>query len=268
MFIFTFGQLEFFILTKTTNALHLILFILVLYSLILEYGRIKNSMAYIVLSVLVFLPLLFLSFNGHYLENISRWSWFLLLAMLPIHASFFPDKYLITVKYVVAFYAVLGLIIIADSSLYFLSGSTFLFEFEFYITPRFSGPFNDPNFLGIIYALVFIFSCGLGGSIFVRLIFLTIILLSGSISVIVFLAISMLMCKFNLVKRPILFFSFSVVVSFFIIPVLFYYSDDIFKIFSLIVNFLFEFYNYFRFFYFVESKFMFMLYDNLFLFTF
>ena len=242
--LFTIGQLEFFVVAKITNVLHLLVFIFVLYGFLLEASKIKGVLAYLTLLMLVFSPLLFLSFNGQYIENVSRWSWFFLLGMLPIHARRFPSRYLNTVNYVLVFYFILGLIIIADASFYFIIGTTFLFDFEYYITPRFSGPFNDPNFLGLVYALVLIFTYGFECSrkylLSIRFVCLVILALSGSVSVVVFLAISMLAYKFYSVKSPIFYLYFSLSISFFAVPVLFHYSEDVFQLFSMITNFLFD----------------------------
>ncbi|WP_338589232.1 hypothetical protein VXM60_13265 [Shewanella khirikhana] len=243
-FLFTFGQLEVMVAGKITNLTYVVILTILICKFFINRKAVRNAAAYNFLFIFILAPFLLLSYAGDLVQNISRWSWFILIALLPLHAFVFPHKYTILLKPILTFYFWLGIVIIFDCILFFIFGNVYLFDFEFYITPRFSGPFNDPNFLGFIYSLIFLLSYIDSSKVkafqAVRLVSIILVLLSGSVSAIVFLFVSIVLGKLKFTLSPNRIFFASAFFSFVIIPSLIYYSDLLFIGFSGLVGIFFD----------------------------
>lgn len=243
IFLVTFGQLEVMITHKVSNFAHLITSILIFCHIVVNAGKIKGRDAlHIILLLVSFLFLLFPS-GRDLIADVSRLSWFFLIAFVGFHFKWFRDKYSNYIVFIFKFYVFVGFVIIFDACLFFFWGGRSFFSVEYYLTPRFSGPFNDPNFLGFIYGVLLISAVfspreyrWRKSTMYISIICL---LLSGSASAILFAILSLILAnlfrlQFSIVK-PIL----CILVSFVFYPILYLYSDVFLDGFNMLTNTLF-----------------------------
>ncbi|MDI3428898.1 O-antigen ligase family protein [Aeromonas sp. V90_14] len=240
IFLVTFGQLEVMIANKVSNFTHLIISVLIFFHIIVNADRIKGGDAiHIIILLVSFLFLIFPS-GKDLIADVSRLSWFFLIGFIGFHFKWFRAKYSSYISLVLKFYVFLGFVIILDACLFFLEGRTYLFPVEYYLMPRFSGPFNDPNFLGFIYGVLLI------SAIYspqesrwkkiAQYISVICILLSGSVSAIFFAILSLALSNFFRLQYSIVKPIVCILVSFVIYPVLYLYSDAFLDSFNMLTN--------------------------------
>lgn len=241
LFFVTFGQFDILMKLKISNVLHIIL---ALFIALYFFDRYKKTSIYGMnaLLLLLFTPLfvfLLLPFGSNIFGEVSRFFWFLLIFLFFLYIRtnvlFFNGEAVVVLK----FYYFISLAIIVDSFFYFLLGKS-LFPVEFYITPRFSGPFNDPNFLGVIYGLFFCISLYSSTIISFRKRFLftsfVCMLLSGSLSALLFVFAAVLQAKLVGVRLQSIKPLVCLFVSIVLFPLIYAYSDDIYIYFSKFIN--------------------------------
>lgn len=245
IFFVTFGQFDILMKLKISNVIHITLAILIAFYFLDKYKK-TSIFGMNALLLLFFTPLfffLFLPFGSNIFGEVSRFFWFLLIFLFFLYTRtnvlFFKDEAVVVLR----FYYFLSLIIIVDSFFYFFLGNS-LFPVEFYITPRFSGPFNDPNFLGVIYGLFFCISLYSSKIIRFRKRFLftsfVCMLLSGSLSALIFALAAVLQTKLIGVRLQSIKPLVCLFVSVTLYPLMYAYSDDIYFIFSKFINFFYS----------------------------
>lgn len=153
----TIAQLEFFNKFFLKNIVIIIInYLICMYLIVNNKDGYNLKYIYMLPFVLFFSFFTFYSFGNNLFADIYRvnlfCSFFLCVFFLSnnINSVFFLKKHTIN------FYFIISLLIIFDMFLFFITGRVFLFNVMIYITPRFIGPFYDPNFLGFIYGALFL----------------------------------------------------------------------------------------------------------------
>ncbi len=239
----TIGQLEFFITLKFTNLLQVLLVLVLCISITIKNSILKGNVYYIVPFIPMLLLLLLIPAGSNIYGDISRISHFSLFILITL---FFYDKKNILNNYVpivMKFYFLVSIVIIIDAVVFFYSGTKFVFDNIYYLTYRFIGPFNDPNFMGFIYGVLFIVSLFFFKSVkrIQSVFFFICVLLSGSFSALFLLFISIVFSSFIFIKRAfikpllIIFFIFS------IIPVFVTYQTEISLFIYKVLSYFFSF---------------------------
>jgi len=214
-------------------------------SLLFNWKSIKGQWAYlIIISFFIFVFFIFPIGNDIF-GDISRVFYLSLFSIFPAYIVMSKKKFSSVINTIVNFYFIIFSITLFDAAIYFIQGATILFPMIHYITPRFSGPFNDPNFMGFISGLMFIVVMGKRVMIKHRwahiLVFFSCMLLSGSFTGVILCLLSLFLVKLyrfnNLVMKPILCILFV-----FIITPSFVYNQDLLRtMFTDLINYFFVF---------------------------
>lgn len=242
----TFGQLEIFIAYKITNVIQVTLLFLILIYLIFIGKDITGRFSYIVLLIIPVLILLSLAAGVNIFGDISRIGFFLLFIVIPLFVSNCRLNFDILLSYVVNFYILISLLIALDFLVYVFFGRVLLFSVIVYITPRFSGPFNDPNFMGFIFALLFLLvyfdkkEVSFVSRKMILFLFAFCIVLSGSATAILLSSFSLVQARIFKVRYTFIKPVICIFISFVFVPVFMEFKDDIHSVFSVIVSDVFE----------------------------
>ncbi|WP_238347988.1 O-antigen ligase family protein [Pseudoalteromonas citrea] len=242
----TFGQLEIFIAYKITNVIQITLLSLIFVYLIFVGKGITGRFIYIVPLTIPLLILLSLAVGVNIFGDVSRIGFFLLFIAVPFFVSNCRLKFDVLVSYVIRFYTLISLLIVLDFLAYIFLGRVVLFSVVVYITPRFSGPFNDPNFMGFIFALLFLFVYfDKQDMSFVRrkvilLLFAFCVVLSGSATAVLLSSFSLIQARIFKVRYTFIKPVICIFISFVFVPVFVEFKDEIHSVFSVVVSDVFE----------------------------
>jgi hypothetical protein len=238
LLLFTLGQLEIFIVLKISNAMHVTLFfLLIIY--VISARKLKSKYGYFLIVGLILSILLLFPIGVNIIADLSRFAWFYIMILLPLHALNNRLRYIQIIKPLIIFYLFIGAVIILDSFVYFVTDHTVLFDVELYLTPRFSGCFNDSNFLGLIYGTFFIISLYIKVPyvLVFRLVSFICILLSGSFSVILFVIVAISFTYFLPLQRQWMKAGWCVLITFIAYPLFFLFNYELSVAFKKIVLF-------------------------------
>lgn len=199
---FTLGQLEFFIENKITNIIQLFLFFLLLVYFIANAKVYPTFIKYIYSLFFLLIAFLYFPVGSDLIGDFSRFVFFSLYILIPSFYLISCRDFYKSIIFVIKFYYFLGVVIVLDSLLYFVLGKVFIFDVVFYFVPRFYGPFNDPNFMGFIYGIMFLCSIYLkspNSRLFnYKIIFIFCILLSGSLTAILLTLVTVSLIKLKI----------------------------------------------------------------------
>ena len=232
---FTISQLEISSYYYINNIVIIILNFLMVVFFVFNYNEKLPGARLFVLYIFI-IPIVFFAFGNNYGADFYRINIF--LSFLFLFSFYSLDSILLkkVIKYVTNFYFILAITIIADVLSFFLFGNSIFFNVIFYITPRFSGPFVDPNFMGFAYGGLFILSY-LDKDIKRRyvIVYGLCCLFSGSWVAIGFVALILAQTKFFLIKKayikPLLCLSL-IILNYIVYE---YYLDELYDVFKYLV---------------------------------
>lgn len=238
----TLGQIELFIELKLTNAIQFILAILILIYCMKKATNFKSNYIYLLPFVIVAFILLLFPVGKNLIADVSRISYFSLFILMPFFFIMSNKCYEFEVGFVLKFYFYIAILVVFDAASYISFNISPFFNNINYITVRFIGPFNDPNFLGLIYGIMFLLSFYNDFSTpkVYKYFFGACLVLSGSVTAIFFTVLTILTLPFTSLKFLFLKPLIVIIFTFTFVPLFIAEQQFFASIFNSIVNLFFD----------------------------
>ena len=208
-FYFTLCQTQLFIDFKITNIMVIVLLCLSIIKLINIKLMFVN---YFFIVFIIYLTLTMFAIVGFSIENGYRVLFYSFLSLLPLIEKYKVCNIEFILRYTGKYYTLLGCIILIDILWFVSFGEPMIWEVEFYITPRFYGPFYDPNFMGVIFAVIYLATYSRADRTS-KFVYIGCVLASGSWSSILLLVLTVFIFTNRVVVKKI-----------YLIPVLLFFS--------------------------------------------
>ena len=232
---FTVGQMKFLSEIYLSNILVIFVNFFIL-SFLLVNNKLKFSGNRLFIFYIFIMGFFVFSFGKNYFADFYRINVFISFLLLYIYYNEFYEQFYKVKKTVVGFYFLLSFFIIADVISYFIIGNTIFFHYLMYLTPRFVGPFDDPNFMGFTYGGLFIISIlDKSYSKKYAIVFGFCCLFSGSWVAIIFAIIFILQVKFFVIERVYLKPALCLLLIFINYIIFEYYIDEFYSLFKEVV---------------------------------